>query len=82
MISTQRSTALNAKALSEREPSVARRWKVGDEADAANGLWTIIDAETAQDAVDEWYRLYNLSKDDDPDLRLVIFEWRDKQAES
>jgi hypothetical protein len=53
-----------------------RRWRVGDEADAANGLWTVIRADTAQAAVDEWYRLYGLDKDD-PDLRLVISEWRE-----
>jgi hypothetical protein len=62
-------------------PGMPRRWKVGDEADAANGLWTIIHADTAQEAVDEWYRLYDMSKDDDPDLLLVVCESRDERIE-
>jgi hypothetical protein len=53
-----------------------RRWRVGDEEDAANGLWTVIHAATAQEAVDEWYRLYDLGKDD-PDIKLVVSEWRE-----
>ena len=52
-----------------------RRWRVGDEDDAANGLWTVSHAETVQDAVDEWYRLYGLGKDD-PDIKLVVAEWK------
>ena len=53
-----------------------RRWRVGDEADAANGLWTVIHAETAQEAADEWYRLYDLGKDD-PELKIIVSEWRE-----
>lgn len=56
-----------------------RRWKVGDEEDAANGLWTVVHAETPQAAAKEWCRLYDLAEDDS-DIRLVVSEWIDANA--
>lgn len=56
-----------------------RRWRVGDAEDAANGLWTVIRAETPQEAASEWYRLYDLCPDD-PDVRLIVSEWREPSS--
>lgn len=53
-----------------------QRWVVGNEGDPDNGLWTLIHAETAQQAVDEWWRIYELG-DDDPDIKLVVSEWNE-----